>query len=106
LRVLFICSRNRRRSPTAEQVFANYPRVETASAGLAPDADERVGVDHIEWADLIFVMEPIHKRRLLRDLPTAGRKRVIDLNIRDQYDFMEPALVDLLNVRVTPFLGR
>ncbi len=38
--LLFICSRNRLRSPTAEQVFAAWPGVETASAGLAPDADE------------------------------------------------------------------
>ena len=37
--VLFICSRNRLRSPTAERVFADWPGIETASAGLAPDAD-------------------------------------------------------------------
>ena len=34
--LLFLCSRNRLRSPTAEQVFAAWPGVETASAGLAP----------------------------------------------------------------------
>ena len=38
--LLFLCSRNRLRSPTAERVFADWPGVETASAGLAPDADE------------------------------------------------------------------
>ncbi|WP_200935043.1 hypothetical protein [Brevundimonas sp. Leaf363] len=36
--LLFLCSRNRLRSPTAEQVVAAWPGVETASAGLAPDA--------------------------------------------------------------------
>ena len=32
-RALFICSRNRLRSPTAEQVFASWQDVETDSAG-------------------------------------------------------------------------
>jgi len=34
--LLFLCSRNRLRSPTAEPVFADRPGVETASAGLSP----------------------------------------------------------------------
>ena len=59
--LLFLCARNRLRSPTAEQVFASRPGVETASAGLAPDADEQVSAELIEWADLIFVMERAHR---------------------------------------------
>lgn len=61
--LLFLCSRNRLRSPTAERVFADWPGVETASAGLAPDADEPLTPEHLDWADLIFVMEPVHRRR-------------------------------------------
>ncbi len=38
--VLFLCSQNRLRSPTAEQVFADWPGIETASAGLLADAEE------------------------------------------------------------------
>lgn len=106
LRVLFLCSRNRRRSPTAEQLFDGEPNLETASAGLAPDADEVVTSEHIDWADLIFVMEPLHKRRLLCSFREAGRKRIIDLNIPDKYEFMDPKLATLLRVRVTPFLRR
>jgi predicted protein tyrosine phosphatase len=34
LNVLFVCSQNKLRSPTAEQVFANWPGVEVSSAGL------------------------------------------------------------------------
>ena len=37
-RVLFLCSRNRLRSPTAEQVFGTWPNLEVDSAGLADDA--------------------------------------------------------------------
>ncbi len=40
--VLFVCSQNRLRIPTAEQLFADWPGVETASAGLKPDAETPV----------------------------------------------------------------
>lgn len=56
MRALFICSRNRLRSPTAEAVFAQWPNVETDSAGLAPDADVQLDADQLDWAEVIFVM--------------------------------------------------
>jgi predicted protein tyrosine phosphatase len=43
--LLFLCARNRLRSPTAEQIFASRPGVETASAGRAPDAEEACSAD-------------------------------------------------------------
>ena len=61
MRLLFICSRNRFRSPTAEAVFAAAPGIETASAGIAPDAECPVTEDLIQWADLILAMETSHK---------------------------------------------
>ncbi len=104
--VLFVCSQNRLRSPTAEQVFADWPGIETASAGLKSEAENPVTPELLEWADLIVVMEPVHKRRLgerfqrwLRD------KRVVVLGIPDDYDFMAPELVQLLKQKVPPLLG-
>lgn len=104
--VLFVCSQNRLRSPTAEQVFADWPGIETASAGLKPEAENPVTPELLEWADLIVVMEPVHKRRLgerfqrwLRD------RRVVVLGIPDEYDFMAPELVQLLKQKVPPLLG-
>lgn len=103
--LLFICSRNRLRSPTAEQVFAAWPGVETASAGLAPDAEEPVTGDLLEWADLVFVMEAAHRRRLQqRFRPYLKRARVVCLGIPDDYGFMQPELVRLLEKKVGPFL--
>jgi len=103
--LLFLCSRNRLRSPTAEQVFASWPGVETASAGLAPDAVEGVDADHIDWADVIFVMERAHQARLNRRFRDRLKgKRVICLDIPDDYGFMQPELVALLEKRVTPHL--
>jgi predicted protein tyrosine phosphatase len=99
--VLFICSRNRLRSPTAEQVFADWPGIETASAGLAPDAESPVTPELLAWADLIFVMEARHRARLSSGFRAHLRgQRVICLDIPDDYAFMEPALIEVLRARV------
>ena len=99
--LLFLCARNRLRSPTAERVFGSWPGVETASAGLAPDAEELVTADHLEWADIIFVMERAHRAKLQRRFKAhLKRARVICLDIPDDYDFMQPELVALLEQRV------
>ncbi|MDZ4363057.1 phosphotyrosine protein phosphatase [Brevundimonas sp.] len=85
--LLFLCSRNRLRSPRAERVFASRPGVETASAGLAPDAEELVTADHLEWADIIFVMERAHRAKLQRRFKAhLKRARVICLDIPDVPD--------------------
>ncbi|MBV8249598.1 MAG: low molecular weight protein tyrosine phosphatase family protein [Comamonas sp.] len=104
-RVLFICSRNRLRSPTAEQVFAAVPGVETDSAGLAPDADCPLSPEQIEWADLICVMEKRHRAQLARRFKRyLSGKKVVCLDIQDDYQFMQPELVSLLQKRVQPHL--
>ena len=103
--VLFLCSRNRRRSPTAERVFADREGVETDSAGLAPDAELRVSLDQLQWADLIVVMEKSHRSTLTRRFGRQlARARVVCLDIPDRYDFMDPELVDLLERKMAPFL--
>ncbi len=63
-KLLFVCSQNRLRSPTAEHLFANRAGFEMVSAGLNKGADELLSVESIEWADIIFVMEKIHHRKL------------------------------------------
>ena len=64
--VLFVCSRNQLRSPTAEQVFSAREDLEVASAGLDPACGNPVTPDLVEWADLIFVMEKRHRAKLQR----------------------------------------
>jgi predicted protein tyrosine phosphatase len=99
--VLFLCARNRLRSPTAEQVFADWPGIETASAGVNPDADHPVTPELLQWADLVFVMERRHRDKLAANFrPYLGSKRIICLDIPDDYDFMDPALVRLLRKKV------
>ena len=101
--LLFLCARNHLRSPTAEQVFASWPGVETASAGLAPDAEESCSAELVEWADIIFVME-LRAKLQRRFKPQLKRARVICLDIPDDYGFMQPELVALLEKKVGPHL--
>jgi predicted protein tyrosine phosphatase len=104
-RVLFVCSQNRLRSPTAEQVFADHPRVECSSAGTNNDADNPLTAELVEWAEIIFVMEKTHRNKLSSKFRhSLLNKRVIVLNIPDEYEYMEPRLVQLLKAKVSPFL--
>lgn len=63
-KILFVCSQNRLRSPTAEQVFAPYPDLEVDSAGTNNDAENPLTSELVEWADVIVVMEKIHRRKV------------------------------------------
>ena len=103
--VLFLCSQNKLRSPTAEAVFSDHPRVEVDSAGLNNDAVVPLSEEQVEWADVILVMETAHRNRLNRKFKHAlGGKRIVVLNIPDEYDYMDPALVSLLKVRCAPYI--
>ncbi len=104
-RLLFVCSMNRLRSPTAEQVFASHPGIECDSAGLNNDAENPVTGELVEWAELIFVMEKAHRTKLAKRFRThIGSRRVVCLDIADDYDFMDPELVAILKRKVTPLL--
>lgn len=104
--VLFICSQNRLRSPTAEKVFADWPGIEVASAGLNEDATVPLRTSVVLWADLLFVMERSQKNRLQRKFrDQLVGKKVICLEIPDEYEFMDPDLVTLLKARISPFLA-
>lgn len=82
-------------------MFASWPGVETASADLAPDAEEECSAELVEWADIVFVMERAHSAKLQRRFKAhLKRARVICLDIPDNYDFMQPELVALLEQRV------
>jgi predicted protein tyrosine phosphatase len=104
---LFICSRNKRRSPTAEKVFAEWPGVETDSAGLSSDAELVLTPDQLAWADIVFVMEKGHRAKLAKEFGAYLKdKRVVCLDIPDTFALMHPELVRRLEARVRPFLRR
>lgn len=106
LNVLFVCSRNQWRSPTAERVFRSHAGICVRSAGTSPNARKHVSVEDVRWADLIFVMEEKHKSRLVAEFTQLTvRKRIYVLDIPDDYKYMDPELVELLQQAVTPLLG-
>jgi predicted protein tyrosine phosphatase len=104
-RILFLCSQNKLRSPTAEAVFQDHPGVEVDSAGLNNDAEVPLSAEQIEWADTIIVMEKVHRSRLNEKFRKyLGGKRIAVLGIPDNYEYMDEELVKLLKLRCQPYL--
>lgn len=102
--VLFLCSQNRLRSPTAETIFADRFGFHVRSAGLSNDAVVPATVQLVKWADYIFVMEPVHRKKLLHKFKShLDRQRVICLDIPDEYAYMDESLVELLKQRLDIF---
>jgi predicted protein tyrosine phosphatase len=105
-RVLFVCGRNKLRSPTAERIFSSYPRLEVASAGLNDDSATPLSAELLEWADVIFVMEKTHRSKLSRRYGKHLKKqRIICLDIPDKFEYMDEKLVRLLRAVVPKHLG-
>ena len=105
-RVLFVCARNRLRSPTAEATFSGLEGIEVSSAGTAVDAECVVNADLIEWADEIFCMESRQKKLLVsRFGDLLQGKRVVNLAVPDRYGYMQEELVAVLRAKVLPLLG-
>ncbi|MFC5471054.1 low molecular weight protein tyrosine phosphatase family protein, partial [Cohnella suwonensis] len=103
--LLFICSRNKWRSLTAEKIFDGYNGYEVRSAGTEEGARIKVTEGHIGWADLIFVMEKKHTRRL-KDKFSSNllQKQLICLDIPDDYKFMDEELIEILKTRVSEYI--
>ena len=104
-RILFVCSENRLRSPTAAAVFSDYEGVEAISAGTNADSETPVSGDLIEWADVILVMEDVHKRKITKKFSALLRdKKVGVLQIPDHFEYMDQLLVDILKRRVPSYV--
>lgn len=105
IKTLFICSANLLRSPTAEHVFSGWPGVEADSAGLRIGATVRLSPEQLEWADIVFVMEQRHLDKLREEYGKHIKdKRVVCLDIPDNYEYMDPELVEILVKKVGPYL--
>jgi predicted protein tyrosine phosphatase len=101
-KLLFVCSRNRCRSLTAEWTFRGVPGISVKSAGTESQARIKVTEGLLGWADTIFCMEKKHVDRLRDKFPEAVRQKALFcLNIPDDYEFMDPELVELLRGAVS-----
>ena len=104
-KILFVCSQNKLRSPTAEAVFCDEAGLDVRSAGLNHDAEIPLGVEDVEWADIIFVMEQTHKRKLKKRFrENLNSQKLICLGIPDDYEYMDSELIKILKNNVPQFI--
>lgn len=100
-KILFVCSRNRRRSFTAEAIFRGIKGWDVRSAGTEDGARIKVTAGHLGWADVIVTMEKRHNERLKQKYPQEfSAKRRVCLFIPDDYEFMDAELVSVLKEKL------
>ncbi|MEQ1858464.1 MAG: protein tyrosine phosphatase [Chthoniobacteraceae bacterium] len=105
-KLLFICSRNKIRSLTAEKLMEGIPGYSARSAGTQPGARIVVTQCHIGWADIIFVMEKSHLQKLRQKYPDALEgKEIVTLQIPDEYEVMGEDLIDELKAKLAPYVN-
>ncbi len=105
MNILFVCSRNQWRSPTAERIFRRHPEINARSAGTSPRARHTLSIDDVRWADVICPMEQKHKNRIVASFSRATEgTRIVVLDIPDDYRYMEPELVQLIETAVGPII--
>ncbi|MFN3199226.1 MAG: phosphotyrosine protein phosphatase [Bradymonadia bacterium] len=104
--ILFVCTMNQWRSPTAEQLWRRSDILATRSGGTSPKARHTVSVPDLIWADIVLVMERKHADRLRASHPRATQYTDIRiLGVADEHPFMHPDLVAELKVVVPRALG-
>ena len=87
-------------------MFGGYPGVTAIAAGTNHDAPTPVSGDLIAWADIVLVMEKAHRNKVAKKFREQLRgKRLVVLGIPDNYEFMDPQLVQLLKARVARYVG-
>ncbi len=105
MNLLFVCSKNKWRSRTAETIFKESHYHSVKSAGTEPTARIKVNSKLLNWADIIFVMEKKHKQRLTENFSVASfGKQIIILDIPDEYQYMDIELIEIIKTSVSNYL--
>ncbi|MCB2095815.1 MAG: hypothetical protein KDE11_15560 [Rhodobacteraceae bacterium] len=107
MKVLFVCTANKLRSPTAEDLFKGRPGFDVLSAGTSTEAPRPLTRELVASADLIFVMESHHRERIRKKFRQRPRdEAIITLHIPDEYERNDPVLIKLLEEKAGPYLLR
>lgn len=104
MKILFVCGKNKRRSPTAEQIYKNDQRIQVRSAGTSKTSPRKINQELIDWADLILTMERSYQVRIRDTLINVPP--IECLYIEDRYNHMEPKLIELIKEKVEPIIER
>lgn len=106
MNVLFVCSKNKWRSPTAEKIYQNRPMIQVKSAGTSKFAKRKISKKDILWADIIFAMESKHKERILSEFrELMPNKTIYILKIPDIFGYMDHLLIEKILTAVDPILA-
>ncbi|RYD55561.1 MAG: phosphotyrosine protein phosphatase [Sphingobacteriales bacterium] len=106
-KILFVCTINRMRSATAHKVFEHDERFEVRSAGTDKNAATVLSNELLEWAEVIIVMEKVHRNFIRAKFPLVyNNKKIVCLYIPDEYDYMQPELIIVLKEKVEDVLRR
>lgn len=101
--LLFICSKNQWRSPTAELLFKNHAVHQARSAGTSEKARVKVNQKMIDWADVILVMERKHQQ-ILKQRFDLTDKQIVVLDIEDSYQLNDPELINIFSISLHDYL--
>ncbi len=104
-KVLFVCSGNIDRSPTAEALLRGKEGFEVKSAGTWVGAPKVVSKELMDWADVIFAMEEHHKEAL-KLIDVRADVKIVVLGIDDHYVKGDPELTRILKERLSKYLGK
>jgi predicted protein tyrosine phosphatase len=94
--ILFVCGKNKWRSPTAERIYKNDKRIDVRSAGMSGKSKHQISNDDVEWADLILVMESRYRAWILGLFRDLSLPRIENLDIPDEYEFMDDELIEII----------
>lgn len=103
MNILFVCTANKLRSKTAEDYFTKKnPQHLFFSAGTNIKTCIKEGTNPLEewmleWADTVYVMEKKHKTDISNIIGNIYDKKIIILGIKDNYNYYQKELIDLLN---------
>lgn len=100
--LLFVCSENISRSPTAQSLMRASEWYNARSAGISPMSPTTVDEELLEWADIVFVMSEGQDGHAsyLRDRYGLPWEKILDLDIPDRYARSDPELLVLLKKRI------
>lgn len=103
--ILVVCGRNKKRSRTAEHIFKNDDRFKIRSVGLSPSSDRKISENDLRWANIVFVMEQDQREKIWDIYKNIILPNIEVLNIEDDYEFMDPELIEMLTERINDTLS-
>jgi len=101
--ILFVCGRNKRRSPTAVNVYRNDQRFTVYSAGISGTSGHQINQKDIHWADVIFVFEDEYGKWIKRKF-NESHPKIINLSIPDEFEYMDSELIELIKTTTENYL--